>query len=206
MRHKKLLAVGALLALTGFIVAAWAVEQGPPINQTPIDFESRLFAERAADRMISFQPDTQCACVSDAINGPTVSVFMGTQAILGVRANSGSCSLLVVQVSMNDTNWVSTPSNHFQITSINSANSSASFTKGDSLNAGGYFVSLLPIAGSLSTTTQGIPWQFARLQVTRFTGYTTTTASAGPTVACRARLDSLRFTSLVVGRRVGGAR
>lgn len=134
--------------------------------------------------------DTLCACVSDTTAGPSQYVYLAKSVIFRLQANSGTCSLLTVQVSNNDSTWVAAP-NIF-------ASSFTNFTVGDSLNTGGALVKLVATDSTRLQSNAVIPYKFARLVARQRTGYTTGTASAGPTVACRTRADSLRFHATVV--------
>lgn len=140
--------------------------------------------------------DTMCACVAETLTGPSIYCFNAAQALFRVQANSGACSLIVMQVSMNDTFWTtangSVTNTNVQVT----PSTSNVYTVGDSLNRGGVMFILRPFIVSSNDAWRSatIPWRYARLIFTTRTGYTTATASAGPTVACRTKLDSLRIT------------
>lgn len=144
--------------------------------------------------------DTACAAVPETLTGPSLYCFGAAQAIFRVQANSGTCSLITVQMSMNDTNWTN------QAADANSGiqarvhpGVAGVFVVGDSLNRGGVFVNIYPRFTSATDVGRAmiIPWRYTRLFITTRTGYTVSTASAGPTVACRTKLDSLRITGYV---------
>lgn len=127
-------------------------------------------------------PDSMCKCVADTLVGPSVRVFGASKVVFTIQANSGTCSLFTAQVSNNDTTWQAAASgSHTGVLN--------DFSVGDSLNTGGEILTIYPV----TFLSGGLPWRYARVFVTRRTGYTTTTASAGPTVACRTRADSLRW-------------
>ena len=139
-------------------------------------------------------PDTTCAFYSDTLTGPSVYCFGARQVIWRIQANSGTCSLLVMQVSQNDTNW----------TDANAADPAkfmlwqSEFIVGDSLNQGGVISTLRNIYdnGASQTVTAGIPYRFSRVYMRRRKGFSTETSPA-PTVKCAARCDSLRWSAWV---------
>ena len=120
----------------------------------------------------------QRSCVAadvDTIAGPSVACRGARLVEFLIRANQGTCSLLTVQVSMNDTTWAAPSSG---ISGI-----ATGFTQGDSLNTGGVVVLFV---GGVSTGDReaGIPYNFARAVVT---------PQAGTLASCASKLDSLRF-------------
>lgn len=129
------------------------------------------------------QPDSMCQTITaDTIRGPSIPCYGAREVILNVRANSGSCSLMVAQVSMNDTAWVSTSNALFSSTGV--------FTIGDSLNTGGANTSISGIE-ILGTQPSPLSYRFARVLVTR--------RKARPTYnICESRLDSLRIRASVI--------
>lgn len=142
--------------------------------------------------------DTTCAAVAETLTGPSVYIFGAAQVIARIQANSGVCSLVTWQMSQNDTNYTSTNGTATS-TGVKYYPGGTTLTVGDSLNRGGIFVLLHPQTNSANDVqrTQLFGWRYARVFVTTRTGYTTATASAGPTVACRTKLDSLRISYYV---------
>lgn len=174
---RKLLAIAAMLALIGLVVSAGADGTFNPPSPIEID-----------DSNQSQSIDSTCACVADTIKGPALAVFGAFSANLQVTASAGGCSLIVAQVSHNGAVWLPAAT-YLEVTNY------PTYAVYDSLNQGGVVTQLLPrVTGSL-TAFRGatIPFAYARLCVIRRTGYTTTTASDGPTVACRTRLTGLQF-------------
>jgi len=133
--------------------------------------------------------DTLCAVVGDTTQGPSVYCFGARKVVWRLQANSGTCSTLTVEVSNNDTDWVSTSSK-------NLVDVVTDFAVGDSLNQGGAIIALIS-EGHAGEESVGLPWRYARMFTRQRTGYTMTTASAGPTVACRTRADSLRWKAYI---------
>lgn len=173
---RKLLAIAAML---GLAIAMLAHADGTFNPPQPIDPDAEVIQQSV---------DTVCACVADTIKGPTLAIFNAYEAMLSVRAVAGGCSLIVAQVSHDGAVWLPAAT-YCEVTNY------PTYAVYDSLNQGGVVCQLLPrVAGAL-TTYKGstIPFQFARLCLIRRTGYTTGTASADPTVACRTRLVSPIF-------------
>jgi len=146
-----------------------------------------LFGDNRAIEFVR-HPDTTCACLSDTTMGPSLFMFGARRVLWKIQGNSGTCSLVTVQVSNNDTAYVTPPGTDFTV--INN------FAVGDSLNTGGVLVTLIP-TDSTRTGESFVKWRYSRVFVRSRTGYTTTTASAGPTVACRSKSDSLRWKAYV---------
>lgn len=135
------------------------------------------------------QPDTLCAAASDTLQGPSVFCYAAKAVIWKIRANAGTCSLITIEVSNNDTAWSTPPNGAVDVIS--------EMATGDSLNTGGR-TAMLATANANLTANGVIPWRYCRAVVRRRVGFSTSTVSAGPTVACRTRVDSLRWNGAVV--------
>jgi hypothetical protein len=182
MKHaRKLWAVLLLGVLAAAVAVGIVAAQDRPV-----------IVERMPGRANQFVRalDTLCAAVGDTTEGPSVYCFGARQVIFRIQANSGTCSLFTVQVSNNDTTWQAAAAG-------NQMDVGTDFNAGDSLNTGGETIVLWPDLASTATAEGGLMWRYARVFTRQRTGYTTTTASAGPTVACRTRADSLRFRTYV---------
>jgi hypothetical protein len=133
-----------------------------------------------------------CAVASDTLVGPSVYCFGARKVIWRIQANSGTCSTFTVQVSNNDSTW------RLAEGGSNNTDAESDLTVGDSLNTGGVLMTLFSSGPVVGRIDGGIPYRYARLFVRRRIGWSTATASASPSVACRTRCDSLRWNSSVV--------
>ena len=178
MRIRRMLAVGALLALFGMVVV------GAPVNLLRAQ-ESPAFSEYFVNKGSFFirTLDTMCAVLGDTTEGPSVYCFGARRVIFKLQANRGTCSTMTVQVSNNDTTW-------WAAVAKNLTTVLTDFASGDSLNAGGAITTLIPQDGGV-TSTGGIPWRYARM----FTTQRNNKLSDGNpnTTNCRSRADSLRW-------------
>jgi hypothetical protein len=185
MNSRRVLAVGVMLACALVIVVAQVRGQG--YDQT--------FYDRQSNRTADFvrHPDTTCGCISDTIAGPTVWCLGAKQVLWKVRANSGRCSLMTVQVSNNDTNWVAAAGGvTTDVTTSGMTN--VAWAKTDSLNRGGAIHLLTPTFVGTITPMGGIPWRYTRLFVTLLAGVT---SNNDCTILCRGKCDSLRWSAYV---------
>lgn len=175
MHFRKPLALGLVMLLgTSFIVSA---QEAP--NIYPMFGGPRGFVR---------QPDTTCACLSDTTMGPSVYCFGARRVIWNIRANSGTCSTLTVQVSNNDTTYLAAPRQWIQVL--------GEFAVGDSLNAGGgTMITVIPVDSVRTNAAQGFPYKYCRVFVRQRLGVT---SNNDCTALCRAKVDSLRWTGNVV--------
>jgi len=166
--------------LVVFAIVALAV--APVVAQTP------NIVARNPSRVNHFVRtlDTLCAALSDTTEGPSVYCFGARKVVWRLQANSGTCSTLTVQVSNNDTDWVSTSSK-------NLVDVVTDFVVGDSLNQGGTIIALIS-EGHTGEESGGLPWRYARMFTRQRIGHVVgVSANTSPTTACRTRADSLRF-------------
>lgn len=176
---RKWLAVAGLLAMTATFVMGQSNDRvGMTAHYT------ELFRE---NRVLEFvrQPDTTCACLSDTTTGPSIRIFGARRVIWRIQANSGTCSLVTVQVSNNDSTWVSAPNAYTSMITT--------FAVGDSFNTGGVQFVLFP-SDSARIGAGVMPWRFSRVIVRQRAGVT---SNNNCTALCRAKVDSLRFKAYV---------
>lgn len=174
-RYRKALAVSFMLLGTAAIV--WA--------QARPDIEEKFV--RTGTYFVR-QPDTTCACISDTTTGPSVYCFGARRIIWRIQANSGTCSTLTVQVSNNDTTYISMPG-LFVAAHHN-------FVVGDSLNTGnGVMVAVYPVDSVRTNAAVGFPYRFSRVVARQRAGVT---SNNDCTILCRAKVDSLRWKAAIV--------
>lgn len=121
---------------------------------------------------------------ADTVIGPSVYVFGARALVARIRANQGACSLLVFDVSNNDTSWVRATSGAAG-TAVTSDVDAA-----DSLNQGGQTAVLYHTANS-NVNNFGLRWRYARPVVFRKAD------RADVTNLCEGKVDSLRFQTYV---------
>lgn len=180
MRGRRLLASGVLVALWGALALS-----GMAKAQTTQPRFADYFVKRAAGFVRT--TDTACAVISDTLEGPSVRCFGARKVIWIIQANFGTCSLMTVQVSNNDTAWSAAAGKAL-------VDVQQDFIPGDSLNTGGVRVELR--ATDLANGSgDGIPYEFSRLFATLRDNKK---SDGNPNLQnCRSRADSLRWKAFV---------